>query len=229
MIRNSVKPSRAEIIGGGIYLFFYRVVLPLLASLLLLIPGTGLDELRVNVLYFAVNFVAATIIFRKFLLQSLREVRGKVISILFAVLLGYLGSDVLSNLLNLLIYLINPEFFNVNDNTVNSLVMQNPQLMFLGAVILGPITEELLFRGLIFRSLYDRSPAAAHIASILVFSMIHVSGYVGMYDVGTLMLCFLQYIPISYCLNFTYVRSGSILAPMLLHIANNAMAMSLMR
>ena len=229
MIRNSVKPSRAEIIGGGIYLGISQQVLPLLLTLLVLIPGIGMSETGVNILFFLINFVTVVFLFRNFLWVTLLNVRRRISLILWYALLAILGNQVLSELIYALIMLLAPDFANVNDATINFMVQEQPQLMFLCTVILVPITEEVLYRGLIFRGLYDRSPVAAHVVSILVFAMIHVSGYVGLYDVNTLILCFLQYIPITYCLNFAYVHSGSILAPILVHMANNAMAMALMR
>ena len=102
-------------------------------------------------------------------------------------------------------------------------------LMFLGAVVLAPVTEELLFRGLIFRGLYDRSPLAAHLVSMGLFSLIHVSGYVGMYDAKLLFFCFLQYLAPAYCLNFAYRQSGSIISPILMHMATNLVAFLAMR
>ncbi len=229
MIRNSVKPTRGEIIAGGIYLGLSQKVLPLLLALLVLIPGIGMNETGVNILFFLINFVTVAFIFRNFLWVTLLNIRRRIFLIFWYALLAILGNQLLSELVYALIMMLSPDFANVNDATINFMVQEQPQLMFLCTVILVPITEEVLYRGLIFRGLYDRSPLAAHFASILIFSMIHVSGYVGLYDVGTLMLCFLQYIPVTYCLNFAYVHSGSILAPILVHMANNAMAMALMR
>jgi membrane protease YdiL (CAAX protease family) len=223
------KPSRRETIFGGIYLIFYIAVMPWLVSLLVYLSGAALTEVQVNFLYFGINFAATTVIFRKYLLQSLFDASHVPGATLWYAILGYLGNMVLSSFLAGFILRLEPEFANINDMTIHTLVSENLTLMAIGVVILAPITEELLFRGLIFRGLYDRSPLAAHLVSIAAFSSIHVSGYVGFYDAKTLVLCFLQYLPAAYCLNFAYRRSGSIIAPILMHMLTNLVAISAMR
>ena len=118
---------------------------------------------------------------------------------------------------------------NVNDNAINSMVSQNMPLMFIGAVILAPVTEELLFRGLIFRGLYDRSPLAAHAVTMALFSLVHITGYIGHYSPARLLLCFVQYLPASLCLNLAYRYGGTLLSPILMHLLTNLAAMSVMR
>jgi len=48
-------------------------------------------------------------------------------------------------------------------------------------------------------------------------------------DIGTLFLCFLQYLPAGFALAFCYRRSGSIFAPILVHMVVNQTGMLLMR
>jgi membrane protease YdiL (CAAX protease family) len=62
-----------------------------------------------------------------------------------------------------------------------------------------------------------------------LFSLIHITGYIGCYPPKTLVLCFLQYLPAAYCLNFAYRRSGTIAAPILTHMLVNLAALSAMR
>ena len=225
----STKPSRRETIWGGIYLFIYVTILPWLVPLLARSIHAGLDAAQVNFIYFGVNFAAATVIFRKYLIQSLKDALRVPFPTLWYALLGYLGSQLLGSILTSIILRYFPDFANVNDGNVAALVEQNRQLMAIGAVLLAPITEELLFRGLIFRGLYDRSPLAAHLVSMTLFAAIHISGYFGVYDVKVLMLCFVQYLPAAYCLNFAYQHGGSIIAPIAMHMLTNLVALSLTR
>jgi membrane protease YdiL (CAAX protease family) len=153
----------------------------------------------------------------------------KPLRTLWYALLGYLGTWALGDLISQVILFLDPEFTNVNDSNIAGMMQENFLLMAMGTVVLAPISEELLFRGLIFRGLYDRSPAIAHILTMVIFSMIHVSGYVILYPMKTLFFCFLQYLPIAYCLSFAYRYSGSLLAPILIHMANNLVATAAMR
>ena len=229
MIKFPTKPSRTETVFGGIYLILYMTVLSWLvpAAVRLLVPG--LNAVQVNFIYFGINFAATTVIFRRYLLRSLKDARNVPGPTLWSALLGYLGSQTLGNFVAMFIYRLEPSFANVNDTAINTMVSQNFGLMAIGAVILAPVAEELLFRGLIFRGLYDRSPLTAQLVSILVFSAIHISGYIGLHEPKTLLLCFIQYIPAAYCLNFAYRHSGTIVAPMITHMLINLAALSAMR
>ena len=221
----TTKPSRRETLWGGIYLVLYMTVLPLAVPLVVMALFPGLDAARINFVYFTLNFAATAVIFRKYLIQSVRDAFLAGLPTVKYALLGYFGSIMLTGMMVSAILEMYPEFMSVNDNAIHTMVDQNRTLMFLGAVVLAPVTEELLFRGLIFRGLYDRSPLAAHLVSMGLFSLIHVSGYVGMYDAKLLFFCFLQYLPAAYCLNFTYQQSGTILSPILMHMATNLVAM----
>ena len=223
------KPSRRETVFGGIYLFLSMFVLPILLPVANILLGSPFGSAQVNFIYFCVNFTATTVIFREFLLQSLRDALSVPFHTLWYALLAYLGNQTFSSLVAMFCTAVYPEYANVNDGNIAGLLAENLPLMTIGTVLLAPVSEELLHRGLIFRGLFDRSPAAAHIVSILVFSALHIVGYIGAYEPMHLLLCFLQYIPAAYCLNFAYRHSGNILCPILMHILTNLVSVSLMR
>lgn len=225
----TTKPSRRETLWGGIYLILYMTVLPLAVPIALMAAFPRLDAAQINFVYFTLNFAVTAVIFRKYLIRSVRDTFLVGLPTLWYALLGYVGSILLTGMVVSAILEVYPEFMSVNDNAINTMVEQNRPLMFLGAVILAPITEELLFRGLIFRGLYDRSPLAAHALTMVLFSVIHVSGYVGMYEAKLLLFCFLQYLAPAFCLNFVYQQSGTIISPILMHMATNLVAMLAMR
>jgi membrane protease YdiL (CAAX protease family) len=225
----STKPSRRETLWGGIYLMLYMSVLPAAVPLVTMLTMPETSEAGMNVVFLSLNFAATVVIFRKYLLQTVKDGLQKPLRTLWYALLGYLGTWALGDLISQVILFLDPEFTNVNDSNIAGMMQENFLLMALGTVVLAPISEELLFRGLIFRGLYDRSPAIAHILTMVIFSMIHVSGYVILYPMKTLFFCFLQYLPIAYCLSFAYRYSGSLLAPILIHMANNLVATAAMR
>ncbi len=225
----STKPNRREVLWGGIYLILYMFVMPWLVPAVVYLTGAELNAAQTNFVYFMVNFAATTVIFRKFIFRSLKDALKVPGPTLWYAVLGYLGSLTLGSFVAAFIYRLEPEFANVNDMAINAILEENFALMAIGAVILAPITEELLFRGLIFRGLYDRSPLAAHLVSMTLFSAIHISGYIGAYEPKILLLCFLQYLPAAYCLNFAYRQSGTIAAPILMHGLTNLVSLCAMR
>ena len=129
----STKPSRRETLWGGIYLILFVVVLPWLAPLILKLAGPGLDPAQVNFIYFMLNFAATTVIFREYLIQSVKDSLRVIFPTVWFALLGYLGSQMLGSLLVAGILRFYPEFISVNDGTILELVRQNPRLIFIGS------------------------------------------------------------------------------------------------
>jgi len=93
-------------------------------------------------------------------------------------------------------------------------------LAFVAAVVLAPIAEELLFRGLLFRALLQhRSVHFAALVSSVVFAVVHIDvavsqpiALVGLTLVGV-------------ALAYAYERTGSLLVPIVGHAAFNGITL----
>lgn len=225
----STKPNRREIIWGSVYLAVNVLVLPVLLTALHMLLGSPLSDAQLNFVFFCINFLAVTAIFRKYLTESLRDSLEVPFAVLWCGFLGYAGNLALGQIVSSFCMSLYPGFSNVNDGSFALMVHEDPMLMFIGACLLVPVAEEVLYRGLIFRSLYDRSPLAAYLISMTLFAAVHVVGYVGSFQPLHLLLCFIQYLPAGYCLAFAYRRGGTIAAPIFMHILTNIAAVSAMR
>ena len=64
---------------------------------------------------------------------------------------------------------------------------------------------------------------------MVVFSIVHIAGYVGYADWLTMLLCFFQYMPAGFALAWCYHRTGSIFTSVLLHMTVNQIGMLAMR
>ena len=109
------------------------------------------------------------------------------------------------------------------------MVQENYTFLAFGTVLLVPVAEEALYRGLIFGQIYNRNRLAAYIISSVVFAAIHVISYIGLYEPIHLMLCLLQYLPAGLCLGWAYANSDTIWAPILMHITINQISILSMR
>ncbi|WP_259365030.1 CPBP family intramembrane glutamic endopeptidase [Psychrobacter sp. GP33] len=94
-------------------------------------------------------------------------------------------------------------------------------LLVIAMVIVAPIYEELVFRGLLWSAISEQfsTPRGAVIASIvtsIIFAVIHLQ--YGLYEITTIML-----LALIFC--YARIKSGSVLLPILLHIINNGVAM----
>ena len=91
------------------------------------------------------------------------------------------------------------------------------------------MTEESLFRGLIFSSIHKKRRILAYTISALAFAALHVVGYLGTVPAWQLGLSLLQYLPAGIALAWAYERADSIWASIVLHMAINALSMLALR
>ena len=212
--------TREEMLYGWVY---FAVELLLLPSL---IYGAAeflwiRSEAVLNFIYYLCNFSFCLWIFRPLLRQSLTRAGQHPGTLVGTVLAGFVLYFCSNYLLNAGISSCFPDFFNVNDSTIAGMYSDHPFLIALGVVVLAPVAEECLFRGLLFVPVVRKNRTAAFVLSTLAFCAIHVAGYVGLYPAATLAVCFLQYIPAGLCLCWACYRSGSLFAPILIHAAIN--------
>ena len=221
--------TNQETIGGFCYMAFQFL---LLGDLLGWINGylqNPLNTAELNFTFYLVNFIAVLLIFNDFLSKALRHAVRHLAILCQAVILGLAAYYASVYVLDWAISLLVPSFSNYNDQAITNMVSGNFFLMAVGTVVLVPLTEECLFRGLIFRNLYGKSHVAAYIVSILAFAIVHILGYIGSYQPLELLMAFLQYLPAGLCLAWTYIKSGTIYAPIVVHAAINALTIGLLR
>ena len=218
-----------EIQWGLRYLLFELIFLPEMLKALNWALGIGLNLTVFNFIYFTINFIVVLLIFRSYLTQFLTVEWEQIGHIVLTAGIVFCIYQAISMGLGLVINHLRPGFSNVNDQSVVTLVDSNYLLMLLGTVVLVPVAEETLFRGLLFRGLYDRSPKAAWIISIAAFAMIHITNYIGVYSFDVLLLCYLQYIPAGICLAAAYRLTGSIFTPILIHSVVNLVGILALR
>ena len=224
----SISMTRRETLFGWGYLLVSMFGLPFLIGWGSALLEKPLTEAMANLVYFAVNFLFTVIIFHRFLFSSLKAAAKRpwrCLRFAFLGLLIYYGAGLV---LAQIILRINPEFANINDSTLMEMTQEHYGLMSFCTIFLVPITEEALYRGLLFQGLQRKSRILAYILSTLIFAGIHVMGYIGFADAQTLLLCYIQYLPAGLSLAWAYEKADTIVAPMLMHIAINQLAMSAM-
>lgn len=208
-------------IYGAVEIFLLPVLAQLVGAL------WNLETWVLNCGLFALNLVCYCVLLRQFFTENLRAAWAQPGRTLRYAAVGLMLYYIGAMLVGMLILYLRPDYLNLNDQSVSEMAAAGGLWMGFATVICAPIGEELLFRGLIFRGLYDQSPVAAWCLSVGLFAAAHVTGYVGAYDLGTLVLAFLQYVPAGLALAFAYRKSGNILAPMLMHIAINQLSYAL--
>ena len=216
------KLTAQTVYMGWAWFAFELLFLP--GLLLAWLGKLNFSDAAVNFVYYLVNFFACLTIFRDFLSEQVKRAAKNMLPFLRAIALGfglYYGGNFL---MERLLALAAPGFSNVNDQNIAAMFARSPWLMGLGTVLLVPLAEECLFRGLVFSQLYAKDKPLAYAITAAAFAAIHVAGYLGQYSPLVLGLCFAQYLIPSLVLCWTYAHSGTILAPIFLHTAINVMA-----
>ena len=214
--------SSREVYGGFAYLAFQILLLPVI-----LVEGNAmlprpLSEVRLNFAFFAVNYLSIFLIFRRMISISASRIWQNQGRFWKYTLLGLLGYALCTKGYTTLVSLLYPGFVNANDESIFLMAGQDLSLMILGTVLLVPMVEECLYRGLIFGRIYPRNRASAYIVSMVAFSMIHVLGYAGYVPALDLVLSFIQYLPAGFFLAWAYASTGTVFAPVLIHALVNA-------
>ena len=187
------------------------------------------NEATLNFAYYVINFSFLAIIFSRFLRDSLVAAWRDFWNFIQAVILGYVAYMAAYKVMGFVLGYLLPGFSNINDASIAAMAESNYTLMVIAVVFLAPMAEEMLYRGLIFRNLWQSSKVAAYLLSMIAFSAIHVLGYLGSEDLTRLVICFIQYLPAGLCLAWTYSKADNIFAPMVVHAIVNAVAIGALR
>lgn len=94
-------------------------------------------------------------------------------------------------------------------------------LLVIAMVIVAPIYEEMVFRGLLWSGIREqfsmrRGTIIASVVTSVIFAVIHLQ--YGLYEVTTIVL-------LAFIFCYARIKSGSLLLPIMLHIINNGVAM----
>ena len=225
----STSMTHRETLLGWSYLLVSMFVLPMVFELINSLLGHPLSEAVVNVLYFLVNFLCVAVIFRRFLLLSVKTALGKPWRCLGFAVLGLILYHLTMTLISQIIVRFYPEFSNVNDDAIMDMAEESYALIAFATIWLVPIAEETFYRGLFFQGLQRKNRLLAYCLSTLVFAGIHVIGYIGRYHWLTLLLCYIQYLPAGIVLAWAYEKTDTIVTPIFMHITINQIGMSAMR
>ena len=117
---------------------------------------------------------------------------------------------------------------NVNDAAIIAMARESGWVMVVGTVLLTPVAEECMFRGLIFQGLHRHNRAAAYALSTGIFCLVHMVGYVGQVELSTLAILTLEYLPAGIALCWAYEKADTIFAPILMHGLVNALSIRML-
>lgn len=217
----SIRTNKTQITFGWIYYAFQLLILPELIISGLYLAGIKATNFTVNFIYFSVNFIVFSLIFREFLLISFRKAKTMGLQCLRYAGLGFLAYWAMNIVVFSVILALDPNFANLNNEAVGTMAQDHFELMAIATVLLVPLAEELVFRGLIFQGLHRRSRLLAYTVSASAFGVIHLIGYFGDLDLVHGLMSFAQYLPAGIALGWVYEKTDTICTPILMHMIVN--------
>ena len=222
--------TKGETAFGWAYLLLHRFLsIPLVY--LLAAVGIHLTTAWLNIAFFTLNFLVVVTVMHKYLASNLRSFGRRFGRCIATASAGFAVYWAVNMLVSIAISLYWPDFANANDVNLKEMSGECYWLFLVCTVLLVPITEETLFRGVLFGSIYPLSPATAYLFSALFFSVMHVLPYIGTdgFTLTTALISVVQYLPASVCLAWVYEMSGSVFASTLVHAAVNLIGVLAMR
>lgn len=218
----SISMTRRERLLGWSFFPVSLLVLPLFIGLISSLLRVSLSLTVLNILYFTIDFVCIVGIFYRFLWESLKAAWAKRWKCLLYAFEGLCMYFVCMLMVSVIITpWVGPNFSNVNDSAIAELSNEHTGIFIFCAVLLVPVVEETLHRGLVFQSLYRKTPGLALCVSALFFAGIHLIDYIGTTDWNILLACFVQYLPAGIILAGSYAISDTIIVPILMHAVIN--------
>lgn len=126
----------------------------------------------------------------------------------------YLATWLSLILFDLLISFLIPNYSQpMNQQLIEVLVdQQNTIIMFVTLVVIAPISEEIIFRGLIMRGMFPKYPIIGFIVSTVFFALAHSPGN---------SIDFIVYFILSVGLTYVYWRTREIKYPIIIHMVQN--------
>ncbi len=209
---------------GWVFFVIYVVVFPFLMGQIQRLAGEQevfLPVAEANVVYYFLSAVLLLLLLWSYLKNGFFLLLDWLPENLFAFLTGLGGALVLHLLVMRVplpvsnpIYLDYPEQFALSPMATGVLL-----------VVLIPLVEEVLFRGLMFGSLRRYSRPLAYAVTVLFYAVYCVWQYVFSYGALDLryLLLFVQYLPMSLALTWCYDNGGSIWSAVALHMALNGL------
>lgn len=215
----------SEYLRGWIFFALYVFVFPFLMAWVQRAFPTEWPVAEANVVYYLLVAVLLFLLLWNFLRENFSLLLDWLPENLFALVTGLIGALALY----LLVMLVPYPVANPNTTSYVAEFFFAPEATIVILIVLMPVVEEVLFRGLLFGCVRGYSRPLAWVLSIVVYCVYCVWQFVfsyGAFDLRYLALM-LQYLPMSIALTWAYDIGGSIWTPVLLHAAINGFTLFL--
>jgi len=205
---------------GWVFLALYLFVFPYMnawAQRVLTGDGESLAA-EANVVYYTIIFAGVLLLFWSFLKEDFLALMDWLPENLFGVLAGLAGAGLLHLLVS---FLPLPVADPIPQQYAGEFAMAPIPTAVL-VLLLIPVVEEILFRGLVFGNLREYSVPLAYLVCVPLYALSLVWRYALDYGDPRFLLLGVLYLPMSAALTWCYDNGGSVWGAVTLHSALNA-------
>ena len=218
--------SSREIIFGLLLIPVHAYVVPsIVLYIISLFNITGLSDAKLNLICYLFSFVLVLIFLGRYLKAMFSVMLDSPFRLLFVTVIGFVIYLILSLVVSAIFKKFAPAgLLNPNNEAITGALRGSGAVALMLSLVIAPVTEETLFRGVVFGSLRPYSRVLAYAVSFALFALYHLwRSLLHGFDTS-LLWCALQYLPGSLALAFCYEQSGCIYSSVLLHAMINAMS-----
>ena len=217
--------TQQEVRRGWVFFALYFLIFPMLMGELQRIFdemwGFYLSDAGYGVLYHVISVVMVLVLFRRFLRRGVDLLLDWLPENLFALAVGLVGAGALHLLVNALPYPVeNPLLASWAEQ-----YRAAPGATALIVVLLMPLVEEVLFRGLLFGGLRRYGRLIAYGVAVVLYALYNVYQFVIVTGDIRYLLTALQFLPMALSLAWCYDRGGSIWSSVVLHMLLNGITL----
>lgn len=215
--------TQAEMGRGWVFFALYVLLFPWVMGWVQRSFHGELPVAEANVVYYLLSATLVFLVFWTFLKHGFHLLLDWLPENLFAFGTGLAGWAVLSFLAGLIpLPVKNPNLLSYPEQYALA-----PLATVVILVVLMPVVEEPLFRGLLFGTSRRYSRILGYVLSTLVYALYCVWQFV--YTYGTIdfryLLLIVEYLPMSLALTWCYNNGGSIWSTIALHVVINAVTL----
>ena len=224
----SLYMTAGEQIAGVVFFVIYLLVLPFATSPIFRFIERLIDmnipQHVENLIYYYVLFAVTVVIFHGFLGRTTRNFFDRFAFSGKTVLVGLIGFYGLNELVYRVVNLVITSRTNLNDTTISAQIDDAPRSTLLIIIFLAPFVEEVLFRGLVFGNLKNKSRLLAYVVSCALFAFLHVWQFAVVHQDVTYFLLCVQYLVPGLVLAWAYEHSGTLWSAIAVHAVVNALS-----
>lgn len=227
MSRQKFRPQMtdSERKRGWVFFALYLLVFPYLNGWVqrLWMSEGEVPIAETNLVYYALLFTLALLVFWTFLRHAFDLLADWLPENLFAFFTGLAGWAAFTFLVGLIpLPVESPQALQWQQEYVLSAGVTTMLV-----VVLIPLIEEILFRGLVFGSIRQYSRPLAYVVSVLLFALACVWRYALDFGDARYLLTALDFLPAGLALAWCYDNGGSIWGAVALRMAINAITLFL--